>query len=422
MRALNFLRGLLSSERGNVLVVAAATMPLLIGSAALAIDTIQMDLWKRQLQRAADSGALAGAYAVAQTKAANAAVTRDLLLNNDVTLTGAPVVQNAPTSGPFSGDPTAVRVILTSQRTLPFMSFFTRTSTSITVEATAATVFQGEYCMVSLEDGNATGITFTGATNVDLGCGVVSNSRAAVAVSAGGNATVRASPVSAVGGVPSSTAYVQPTTLMPFVPAQADPYAGLPRTPSSPVACDPELKIKTADPRVTIGNPAITDNVFCYKGMDIKGDVTFSPGTYYIAGGTLGFGAQANVIGHGVTFILTHDPADSTSFADIDMNAGAVVNLSSPDSGTYDGVLFYGDPRSPYGSTHINGHSSSIIEGGIYFPSQQLTFNGNAGLITRCIQLVARRLIFSGNSSVQNDCTGAGGSEAFDATFVKLVA
>lgn len=422
MRALSRLRGLLSNEQGNVLIVAAATMPLLIGSAALAIDTIQMDLWKRQLQRAADSGALAGAYAVTQSKAASAAVTRDLLLNNDVTLSGSPVVQNAPTTGPFAGNVRAVRVVLTSQRTLPFMSFFTRAASTVTVEATAASIFQGQYCMVSLEDGNVTGITFTGSTSVDLGCGVVSNSRAAVAVSAGGSATVRASPVSAVGGVPSSTAYVTGTTLMPYVPAQADPYASLPRTPSSPVTCDPELKIKSNEPRETIGNPALTDNVKCYKGMDIKGDVTFAPGTYYIAGGSLSLGAQANVIGAGVTFILTHDPADSTSFATISMNGGAVVNLSSPSSGTYDGVLFYGDPRAPYGSTHINGNSASIIEGGIYFPSRELTFNGNTGLQTRCIQLVARRLNFSGNSSVQNDCSGEGGAEAFNATFVRLVA
>src|SRR3546814_17651453 len=54
------------SERGNGLIVGAASRPLLIGSAALAVDTIQLSLWKRQLQRAADSGAIAGAYAVGQ--------------------------------------------------------------------------------------------------------------------------------------------------------------------------------------------------------------------------------------------------------------------------------------------------------------------------------------------------------------------
>jgi Flp pilus assembly protein TadG len=423
MRALTWLKDLLSSERGNVLVIAAATMPLLIGSAALAIDTIQMDLWKRQMQRAADSGALAGAFAIAQSKQASPAVTRDLLLNNDVTLSGTPVVENAPTVGAYAGNVRAVRVVLSSQRTMPFMSFFTRSSSSVTVEATATAIYQGQYCMVSLESGNVTGITFSGSTSVDLGCGVVSNSRAASAVVAGGSATIRANPVSAVGGVPSSTAYVQPTTLMPYVSAQADPYALLPRTPSPPagLTCQNKLRVQPNDPP-----PTITGGVngeYCFKGMDIKGTVNLPPGTYYIDGSSFDLGAQAVVNGTGVTIILTSStPGDTTTFAGIDMNGGAVINLTSPTSGTYKGVLFYGDPRTPYANTTINGNSASLIEGGLYFPSRQLTFNGNTGLQTRCIQLVARRLVFSGNSSVQNDCPATGGAKAFDATFVRLVA
>jgi hypothetical protein len=45
---------------------------------------------------------------------------------------------------------------------MPFMSFFNSTPPSLTVKATAAAVFQGEYCMVALEDGGY-GVTFTGS-------------------------------------------------------------------------------------------------------------------------------------------------------------------------------------------------------------------------------------------------------------------
>ena len=55
-----FLRKLLGNERGNFLLIAAAAFPLLIGFAGLAVDTIQWVLWKRELQRAADSAAIAG--------------------------------------------------------------------------------------------------------------------------------------------------------------------------------------------------------------------------------------------------------------------------------------------------------------------------------------------------------------------------
>ena len=70
---IGFIRNLLKDRRGNVLAIACAAMPLIIGCAGLATDTIEWTLWKRQLQRAADSAALAGAYDRAQ--ASNSATT-----------------------------------------------------------------------------------------------------------------------------------------------------------------------------------------------------------------------------------------------------------------------------------------------------------------------------------------------------------
>jgi uncharacterized membrane protein len=49
MRPLSWIRSLAAGERGNVLVLTAATMPMIIGSAALGLDTVQMALWKREL-------------------------------------------------------------------------------------------------------------------------------------------------------------------------------------------------------------------------------------------------------------------------------------------------------------------------------------------------------------------------------------
>jgi hypothetical protein len=400
-------------------------MPLIIGSAAMGIDTIQMAVWKRQLQRSADSAALAGAYSLAQEKPARAAAQLDLTRNNRVPLSAPAEIQPPPLAGAFAGNPRAVRVVLASQRSFPFLGFFGASTPRIQVEATAAAIFQGQYCMVALEDGNVTGITFTGSTDVNLGCGVISNSRSANAVLASGNARVRATPVGAVGGVPPSSGYVQPVTLVPYTSKQDDPYAGLPRTPSPPANCQNLGAVAVLPNRsLTIEPSPGTGDNFCIRGgMDVKGTLNLAPGTYYLDGGQLNLGSQAYLNGSGVTFVLTSStPTDPTSFADVSMNGGAVVNLSSPTSGTYKGVLFYQDPRAPFGNSTINGNSASSMEGGLYFPSRQLTFNGNTGLQTRCIQLVARRLVFSGNSSVQNDCPTSGGGRSFDANFVRLVA
>ncbi|HEX6785279.1 MAG TPA: pilus assembly protein TadG-related protein, partial [Sphingomicrobium sp.] len=59
---IGFFRKLLKDRRGNALAIACAAMPMVVGCAGLATDTIQWTLWKRQLQRAADSAALAGVY------------------------------------------------------------------------------------------------------------------------------------------------------------------------------------------------------------------------------------------------------------------------------------------------------------------------------------------------------------------------
>ena len=59
---IGFIRKLIEDRRGNALVIAGACLPLIVGAAGLATDTIQWTLWKRQLQRAADSAAIAGVY------------------------------------------------------------------------------------------------------------------------------------------------------------------------------------------------------------------------------------------------------------------------------------------------------------------------------------------------------------------------
>jgi hypothetical protein len=418
MRPLPRFMSLVRNDRGNVLIAAAATMPLLLGSAGLAIDTVQLSLSKRELQRAADSGALAGAYARAQQKPVVPSVERSLQYNNNVSLTST-TIEPIPSTGPYANNPNAIRIVLRSQRALPFLSFFLNTPPSVSAEATAALVYQGQYCMISLEDANATGVTFSGNTTSNFGCGVVSNSRSASAVTANGSAVVTASPVAAVGGVPASAAYVQPTVLLPYSLPQADPYAHLPNP--APTNC--------SNQKLNVQPNAVVSDIApgsCFSGWDIKGTLNLAPGTYYVRGDTLGVNATGVVTGNGVTIVLTSaTPSSGTGFATVDIHGNAQINLSAPTTSSgqpFPGLILYQDRRAPAGvNNFINGNSSSSYEGGIYFPRQNLTFNGNTGMETRCLQLVGRRITFTGNSRVQNECTTAGGARAFDASWVRLV-
>lgn len=407
MRLFKRRAGLLANKKGNVLVMAAAAMPLVVGSAGLAVDTIQLSLMKRHLQRAADSAALAGAYAKVQSKPVDPAVTKALGFNDAFPLVGTPDISQ-PATGTHANR--SVRVEISARRSLPFLSFFSAEPT-ITVDATAALVYTGKFCMVSLDESNGTGITFSGNSTVDLGCGVISNTTGSSAVVADGSAEVTASPVAAVGGVPSSTAYVQPTLLLPYSLKQRDPFGDL-SDPAPPTPC--AGKITDSTDTITPGG--------CYAGIDVNSAKTLPAGTYYLTG-DLTLNSNAHLIGEGVTLVFTKDPGNaSAAWPAITINGNAELDLTAPTSGTYEGVLMHYDSRAPNAGHTINGNSFSKFEGAFYFPSQNLTFNGNSEMDTNCIQLVALRLTFSGNTFINNECPTDGGAQAFDASWVRLVA
>src|SRR3954453_20841390 len=82
---IGFIKKLVGDRRGNTLAIAAACLPLVVGAAGLATDTIQWTLWKRQLQRAPDSAAAAAVYERSNKSGATATVpatvTHDRSLN-----------------------------------------------------------------------------------------------------------------------------------------------------------------------------------------------------------------------------------------------------------------------------------------------------------------------------------------------------
>src|SRR3990170_4481418 len=135
-------RKLWNDERGNALIIAGAALPLVIGSAGLASDTVQWTLWKRQLQRAADSAALAGVYAKVQNhsgQTAAQAVDADLDDNDHTNITllgGYPEVTYPTGAGWLNG----VKVKLALQKELGFSSVFMSDPPVIIAEATAATI------------------------------------------------------------------------------------------------------------------------------------------------------------------------------------------------------------------------------------------------------------------------------------------
>jgi hypothetical protein len=408
------LRNLIRDRNGAVAMVLALSTPVLIGGMGLGIDTIQWTLARRELQRQADSAAIAGAYGLAQGASVQAAVANDLVRNTSFPLSRT-VIENAPTAGPQAGNTRAVRVAVATQMNLPFTGILMDGPIDIPAEATASMVSNGQYCALSLENTAATGITMWGSATVNLGCGMATNSRGTQAVAAGGSSNITASPVAAVGIVPDSNNYGTGTERISYSVAQPDPFAALP---------NPTVSGSVLNGNVN-SNQTRTLNPGTYRGMDLKGTVTLNPGVYVIDGGSLNIGSQARVTGAGVTFVLTSATAASNpnSIATVNMNGGARLNLTAPSGGTYRGVLIYQDRRAPLTnqSNKINGNSLSLLQGAIYMPGQEVEFIGTAGMNTNCLQLVARRITWSGNSAISNVCPANSGSASFTGTAIRLV-
>ena len=423
---MSFWKRLIKDKRGNALVLAGAALPLVIGSAGLASDTIQWALWKRQLQRAADSAALAGTYARVQNNAgqtANQAVTADLADNNHVgfALLNAPVV-SFPTSGSWTN---GVKVELAVQKKLGFSSLFLSEPPIIRAEGTAATIATGVYCVVSLIDTGSTGITSTGNSTLNLGCGMITNSTSLSAAVAMGSSQVYATPVAAVGNVPPSTNW-NGAELLPYTVKQEDPYASKnPPTPFGP--CQGNAFRLRNNPGNTIDRSTDAANsVQCVSEIDINGTLKLGPATYVIDGGNFSAGAQAKISCTGCTIILSNSSSGSTAqIGTVDINGGAEIKMTAPTSGNYDGILFYQDRRAPTANNltnKINGNSDSVMSGAFYFPKQALDINGTANLNFNCAKFVSYIVTFSGNGSVNNSCSGGYGTGAIMGRHVRLVA
>ena len=391
-----FLKKLWRDRRGNALVIAGAALPLIVGSAGLASDTIQWALWKRQIQRMADSGAMAGAYAKVRgntvdncSNVASATYTSpvayDVRKNNHLPQTPVCSATNPPSTGGYTADANAVRVTVSMQRALSFSGMFMTAAPNITGTATATIVPGGKYCVVSLESTSATGITATGNADVDLGCGMITNSTSMTAAVATGSSVVNASPIAAVGGIAASNNWSSGTVLQPFTIAQPDPFADVypPVSTDYPSGNCPNLRqnqpsdnmpassFNSANYTALIGTSA---GAMCFNDISISGTVTFPANSVIVIdGGSLSIGAQAHVSCDGCTFVLTNR-SSTGSIGNVNINGGANLNLSAPGTdatgiaSTYEGILIYQDRRATDGTSAntqstINGNATSFLQG-----------------------------------------------------------
>jgi Flp pilus assembly protein TadG len=407
-----FLRKILGDRRGNALIIAGLSLPLVVGAAGLGTDTVQWVVWKRELQRAADSAAFAGVYARAQDNAAMTAaqaVSSDLNKNNHTMvslLAGYPQVAY-PTSPNWTN---AVQVTLAVQKNLGFSGLFLSSGPTITATATAAMVEDASYCAVGLAE-TGSSIQIGGSTNTNMGCGVISSSRHAtqsVSVS-GGAHTFIADPVAGVGGVTSTVNGA--TAVLSFQAPMKDPYADVPTSIPPGETCR-----AYNHPQMT--NPDGSKKPGCYSSFNVgNGTTVLSPGTYYLDSTSIKLVGQEILVGNGVTIILTGSKPGT-----LDMAGNSSLQLTAPTNGTYENMVLIQSPNATAeNSNKINGDNGTVLDGAIYFPKGNVQLLGNSTQAYQCAMLVAYRLQFSGNSTIQNNTSSCTAAEQVSGQRVRLV-
>ena len=275
-RTLADLRG---NNSGNAVLLVALGLPLLIGSSGLAVDSAQYYMWKRDLQFAVDSAALAGAWARTATGTQSAYQARALQeYNSNIQVPGpfdsGPTttlgVYNS-TTGVFTAtnsSPNAVKVIASATKTLPFSNIISRRPVTVAVQAIASSVAPGATvtttttlnvltaCMIALDPSARGAFTIGGSASGTVGCGGAALSTdPSAAIRENGNPSATFGQLVAGGGIEISllnNVGNDPLKLKSNTVGLTDPLGNLAQPTGSGVAQTYSC------PTVSAGSPAVT--------------------------------------------------------------------------------------------------------------------------------------------------------------------
>ena len=398
------LKNIRNSENGGTLVFVALMMPVIAGFAGLAFDATGWYMEKRMLQNVTDSSALAAAYSISKGNEATEvelAAYADAQVNSfTVGGSNTMLIESPPTSGDYAGQANFVMVTSTTPASGTFTRILGRADGTIKTIATAGILAVGEHCILALDHKIDKALEFTGSSIVDINCGVASNSSSSESIYLNGHATLTANPSAQAYGdiyTGGSATLNVPNPIQPFSQRSPDPYENI-TVPSDPATCtDTNLKLlKDTDPAPTPGR-------YC-GGIDFgsQSNVTLDPGVYIMDGGELRINAGATVTWDGVTIILTGDSPENV--ATMKINGDAYIDLSPPTSGEYSGVTIYQDRNAdPTGNNDLLGTANTIINGAVYFPSQEINYSGGSTGVATCLQIIGKKVTFNGNAELYND-------------------
>jgi Flp pilus assembly protein TadG len=356
------------NQRGGVAIFFGFALPVMLLGAGAAVEYASLTHRRAQLQRAADTAALAAANelkiataddgrikSVAQA-AALAALNANSRANNTAVVNGQVIDKR-----------TAVQVDITETVATIMGKMLSLPTADLRVRAMARLASSAaKICVVALDK------TANGAIRLDSnarltanGCAVYSNSTASGSVRSESNAVLSSSAlICSSGGFVGSTSNYSGKRVTDC-PTTPDPMAGRPPPPIDSF-CQPVNKVES--------NKTLNPGTYC-KGLFIGANakVTLNPGIYVIQNGPLILDSNADVYGRNVAFYFQGDNAR------FEFTSNAKVNLGAPKDGPLAGILFYGDPNAPHDRQYkITSNYAGNLVGTLYLPRGRFVIDASS--------------------------------------------
>lgn len=427
------------NERGQILIVTAVSLVMLLSIMALAIDASFMYDKRNQLHAAADAAAKVGAIELRR----NPSITITELERfageqvNALGLTAAACgatsgagvcINHPPVNGPFNcanlpGDCNSfVEAIVTQQTKTFFATVLGRFSMTPAARAVAG-VSPGPNCMVVFDH---VLLDLNAATNVVHmeTCSLVINGQASPPHDLNNDGTIYArtigvvheGPAGCTGNCGGVTYGVAPATDPLGTLAPLD----LPQAQTPPLAtptCTTPFQVTVLNTAIS---PADVNSYYCGWNF-YGGSLVLGAGNYYINGPITAQTPGTNVLIDGTAGVMVYL---SAAGGRIDLDSNQVdLTMNAANAGPYNGILFYQDRATPnYQAIFGKNVTNFAIRGAFYFPTAtlQLKNENSATLTNPCMVIVAWAIeVDKANFELNNACLGFAGSPLMSLAIVE---
>ncbi|MEN3977237.1 TadE/TadG family type IV pilus assembly protein [Emcibacter sp. SYSU 3D8] len=414
---LGSLPAMLRDRRGNIAIIVALCLPILLSTMALGFEVGQWHMTKWAMQNTADSAVLAAATngganydTEAKAVAAQYGFTHGA---NNVTVTAT----NTATCP--SGGNTCYKVTITKPQELYLSQMVGfQGSTAINGQrmqnlASSATARQAfaprEYCILALASSGATnGIRTNGAPKASLpGCDIMSNT----------NATCNGSDLTVDIGDAAGTNSGCGTEQNSHMPVVSDPFAALATNiPSDPCGASYPQKPSLPSSNQWTGSKNLSGDVIICGDLQLTGNVTIDApdgAVLVIFNGQLDTqsytlrstnGSALTIVFAGDNGVYTHAPTGN-----------GMLDFAAPTTGVWKGVAIYQAPNLTTGVDVAEAGNSPAwkVTGMVYMPRSSVTLKGivnKASYGYSCFGLIVDNLTFSGTNAIlaQGECDMAG--------------